>query len=202
MLFNEAKYKVFKCGPNTEEYYNERLPYKDEYGSTLYATSDKWRPFFNDFYYIEETYNHAATLYSNFKLNYYPIGPSGKYNARYADLFKKSLRNMEHVGYYNGKDFDCEIPYLYKSIHELQPLDVFTLEKDHNYRKLGIIGEILTVPGGVELVLEKFDDISGYLLSNSALVSEVKTGKKHKTFGDLHIKLAGKIKLERVYEKL
>lgn len=201
-MFNKAQYKVFKTGQNTEEMYFETEYDTDDYGRSTSWQKESWRKFQSDLYYLEAHYNHAQTMYSNFKLNYYPVAPSGNYNSRYSSLYQKTLRNLDYVGVYDGENFDFEIPYLYTSLHELQPLDVFTLESDYSYRD-GIwkTDPILHISKSTELVLENFDDMKTKLFQD-ARVSEVNTKKMHKLHGDLRVNKIGRIILKREFEKL
>jgi len=201
-MFNKSKFKVFKTGPNTEEMYLETQYDEDEYGSSRSWQKECWRKYQSDLYYLEEHYNHAQTMYSNFKLTYYPIAPSGKYNQRYGELYKKTLRNLDCVGEYDGSDFNFEIPYLYTSVHELNPLDVFEFEKDHTYRN-GVFKSdpIITIPANVPLVLEKFDDLRS-MIGQWLIASEMESGKIHNLHGNLIVNKIGKMILKREFKKL
>jgi len=201
-MFNKSKFKVFKTGPNTEEMYLETEYDEDEYGSSGGWQKECWRKYQSDLYYLEEHYNHAQTMYSNFKLTYYPIAPSGKYNQRYGELYKKTLRNLDCVGEYDGAEFNFEIPYLFTSVHELLPLDVFELEKDHTYRD-GVFKSdpIITIPANVPLVLEKFDDLRS-MIGEWLIVSEMESGKIHKIYGNLTVNKIGKMILKRELKKI
>jgi hypothetical protein len=201
-MFNKSKFKVFKTGPNTEEMYYETEYDEDEYGSSRSWQKECWRKFQSDLYFLEEHYNHAQTMYSNFMLRYYPIAPSGKYNHRYGELYKKTLRNLDCVGEYDGSDFNFEIPYLYTSVHELNPLDVFEFEKDHTYRD-GVFksNPIITIPANVPLVLEKFDDLRS-MIGEWLIASEMESGKIHNLHGNLTVNKIGKIILKRELKKL
>ena len=200
-MFNKSKFKVFKTGPNTEEIYYETEPDEDEYGSSRSWQKECWRKYQSDLYFVEEHYNHAQTMYSNFKLTYYPIAPSGKYNQRYGELYKKTLRNLDCVGEYDGAEFNFEIPYLYTSVHELQPLDVFCLKLDYSYRN-GIwkSDPILHISKDTRLVLEEFNDAHNYL-HQDVKVSELESGKIHKLYGDLSVIKIGKMILKREFEE-
>ena len=201
-MFNKSKFKVFKTGPNTEEMYYETEYDEDEYGSSRSWQKECWRKFQSDLYFLEEHYNHAQTMYSNFMLRYYPIAPSGKYNHRYGELYKKTLRNLDCVGEYDGSDFNFEIPYLYTSVHELNPLDVFEFEKDHTYRN-GVFKSdpIITIPANVPLVLEKFDDLRS-MIGEWLIASEMESGKIHNLHGNLIVNKIGKMILKRELKKL
>ena len=201
MLFNQVKYKVFKCGPDTETQYKVETSYEDEYGSTRFDTKEMWKPFHSELHYIEHPYNQAATMYSNFVNHYDPIAPSGKYNQRFADLYSRVLRNMEFVGYYDGKECDFDVPNLYTSAQELCVLDVFDMELDHTYRD-GIwkSSNTITIPAHTPLVLEKYDGMIGQHFETFQ-VSELETGKKYELCGDIRVNKLGHIKLVREYVK-
>jgi hypothetical protein len=201
MLFNQASYKVFKCLKKTEEQYPKEVYFFDDYGSTTSYQEWHWRPFDSEYYYLEKPYNHQQTLYSNFVNVYYPIAPSGNYNQRFGELYQKTLRNMEFVGTYDGKQFDCDVPIMFTSVHELKPLDVFEFEKDHTYRD-GVFktDPVIVIPAHTSLVLERFDDIS-YMISEWLIASELESGQKHKIYGDLRVNKLGHIKHVREFVK-
>lgn len=190
MLFNKENYRVFKCTEQTEELYDCIEYEEDDYGRTQ-----------SDFYYLEQPYNHQQTMYSDFVNVYCPIAPSGNYNQRFGELYQKSLKNMELVGTYDGNKFDCEVPMMFTSIHELKPLNVFELENDHTYRA-GVFkaDPLIVIPSHIPLVLERFDDI-GYQVGEWLIVSELKSGQKHKIHGNLRINKLGYIKCIREFIK-
>jgi hypothetical protein len=188
-MFNKARYKVYKTTPTTEIMYLHKKVTEDEYGSNRYHTEERWKPFKSDLYYLEEPYNEGATFYSNFKIRYYPIAPSGKYNYHYGEAHAHFLRNMEHVGTFDGENFDIEIPYLYTSIQELKADDVFQLEEPHEYYRHPLDGKSsIKIDPSTKLVIE-----SAYGLNRPVGARELDTNKSHRIHGDLKVKKIGKV---------
>jgi hypothetical protein len=191
-MFQKSKYKVYKCNENTEEQIHKEIPYDDEYGSTHWEQKPKWVPFKSDLYYLLD---EKQVLYTPNR--YSPIAPSGKFSIRFAGLYNKVLRNLDCVGYFDGEKFDIEIPYLYTSIQELEPLDVFRFAEDHVYRA-GIFKSdpVKTIKSGTLLVLETFKDnvLNRFEVAG---VYEQETGEPHVLYGNLAVEKVGKIILER-----
>jgi hypothetical protein len=195
MLFNSAKYKVFKSGTKSEKMQLFPEHDFDDYGCSITRQVEKWEPFSSDFYFLEEIYNQGQTLYSNFKLRYFPIAPSGKYNSRYGDIFQLTLRNMEYVGNFDGQNFTIDVPHLYTSCHELKILDVFKLEEDYN----GIShNKAFQISKDQRLALEKYDDV-GSFKCDSIIVTDIDTNKEYKMLSDIPVNKIGRIELLRVF---
>ena len=167
-------WKVFKTRSNTEELRYKIENDEDDYGSSIRREVKDWHGFVSDLYYIEDTAYGKTT--------HYPVAPSGKYSERYGKIFKKTLRNLDFVGNYDGENFDFEVPYLYTSIFELEPEEQFALESDCS----GSSG--LEKAREKSLIVEKFvvDEIND--LSCNVTATEIKTGQKHLMYGDIKVK--------------
>jgi hypothetical protein len=175
--------------------YKSKEYYEDGYGYTVSHAAENWKSFSSDLYYLEKIYD---PMYSHPYKEYYPIAPSGKYNARFGGLFAKVLKNMDYIGTYDGENFSIDVPQLYTSIQELDVLDVFTLEKSHLFKDGLINGKEFKVPKNTKLVVENFETI-GYQITDTVVVSNFENGTIYKIKGDVKVNKVGKIKLERVF---
>jgi hypothetical protein len=191
MLLNQ-EYKIFRCTDHTEEQYDHKSYYNDEYGSLQSEIQQKWRPFKSESYYVQ---SYAANFYSDCSDVYYPFAPSGKYHHRYGTSFQKVLRKMELVG--SCKNLDFDIPYRYTSVYELEPLDVFELEEDHAYYNFRTPKIKSVVPSKVPLVIDSFSDSEHIFVH----VYEMESKKKHKLYNDLAVNKIGRIKIVHEFVK-
>lgn len=195
-MFKKAKYPVYVCTDATIEIYSEQEYDTDDYGSSITRTVYKERSFMSPLYWISEQ-DSKATISSN---KYLPVAPSGEYNERFSSLYGKHLKHLKKVGYFDGDKFDINIPFQYRSILELDVLDVFTL--DCSYRNVATCFDTkaYTIHTSQRLILESFNDLPfSNKFSSGASVTDLDTGSTYKIYGDVAVQKIGKIRLVREF---
>ena len=186
VIYQEPQvYNVYKTNKDSLEYYKKESYYDDGIGPIVVESEWDTRPFQSDFYWINE-YPEKSLYFSN---NYMPVGPSGKINLNYGHLYRKSLRNLEVIGIWQNGEFSFHIPYLYTSIYELNPLDVFEFEEDHF--------DIFDFPKNKKYVFESYD-----VFKNLNFISDFDDSKEYKLKLDTKVKIVGRMINTRIYEPI
>jgi hypothetical protein len=184
-------YKVYKAGEDSLVYKLKEEWIDDGISPLVIDSRNSWEPFESDQYWINK-FPEGFPYWSN---RFFPVAPSGKMNARWSNLHHKHLRNLEEVGVYDGESFSIPIPYLYTSIYELKPLDVFEFVNDH-YLKLS--GGLL--PKETKYILENHH-ISYTETSFGITISRLDDPENtYDIFFDAAVNIIGKMKTIRVYE--
>ena len=197
-MIKKTNYKVYKTTPKSTQLVKCQSSCEDEYGSTIYHDYTEWQPFSSELYWIkDEEYNRRGSLYWSPNC-FYPVAPSGNYNHHYANMGKKNLKDLEHVGNFDGEKFDFDVPYLYTSIFELDILDVFTLKGKYTHSGLFSEKEII-VNSEEKLVLE---DFSKFNLNNVSVSRLDKPSEIFTIYGDRRVNKIGRIRIERVIEEI